>query len=443
MAGESEESRSRGDGGDGVDGGGGRALWGIRIILLVALALAGVGLLALDGSRPEPATLGILAGAALLALLGLVVFRHRRPSLGRGVALGLGAAAVGFASVRMLGPAFAPAAALGAPLVALAGASIGGFGPFLVADALTLGWALSLGLASGGLWPAGSLIALEPAASLLHLLMLAFVSNGVALVTTWNLRETSSQAERELRLSRAEQDRLARELAATEPLAAAGRLVANVAHEISNPVQAMDHMLFVLLEETPETDPRRPRLLTVKQAVDRLTQYLEQLSNFYRPPARAGRVDLNRVLGDVFQFLDRQLANANVKVSQEMATGLPPAAIGEEELRQVILNVVLNAVEAMSDGGELEVTTGGDSDSIYAAFQDSGPGIPEADLQRIFEPFFTTKRDQGGSGLGLPISRRILRRHGGELMAHSRPGAGARLVLKVPVAPGRDERGSP
>ena len=216
-------------------------------------------------------------------------------------------------------------------------------------------------------------------------------------------------------------------------LGTAGRLVAHVAHEVSNPIQAIDNMLFVLLGETPEEDSRRRFLVMMKQGVERITQYLDQLSEFYRPTAGEGSADLNRAVGDVFRFLERQLENSNVKVIQELDLDLPPARISEEKLRQVALNIVLNAVEALSKGGKIIVSTARDGDTLVAAFQDTGPGIAAADLDRIFQPFFTTREGSGGTGLGLSICRRILRAHGGEITAENTP-LGARLVVRVPTA---------
>jgi two-component system NtrC family sensor kinase len=262
--------------------------------------------------------------------------------------------------------------------------------------------------------------------------LLAALLNVAAVVGAWASRSAEPRLQEARDKLESERDEFARGLAEAAPLAATGRLVANVAHEVSNPLQAMDHIVSVLLADTPGDDDRREQLTLVKEAIERIAQYLEQLSDFYRPDDSGGLADVNGVVSDVCRFLATQLRNENVKLREELSADLPAAAIGEDTLRQAVLNVVLNAVEAMPQGGDLSVSTGLDGRNLAIIFEDTGPGIPREHLERVAEPFFTTKSGRGGTGLGLSISRRALRRHGGDLVAQISARGGTRVTLLLP-----------
>jgi signal transduction histidine kinase len=408
-------------------------VWLPRIGALAAAAFLVTGIVAASGGRAGRGY-GVLVAVAVAAAPIVHIFARRAARAGLVAALVLAAGLAGAACVQVFGTSLGLAAAVLAPFVVAGAAALGPTAAFLLADGILLVWAGTLGLSAGGLYPIGPGLVFGSEQPLLELGVLALVLNAVALACAWAIREADPGLHEEFETLRVERRRLISELESAHSLTLTGRLVANVAHEISNPVQAMDNFIFVLLEETPEEDPRHPNLVMLKQGIERITQYLDQLSDFYRPVEETTSANLNRTVGDVFRFLERQLQNANVKVRQEVESDLPRARIAEEKLRQVVLNVVLNAVEAMPTGGELCVSTGRDGEALVAAFQDSGPGISDQDLERIFEPFFTTKAEHCGTGLGLSISQRILRSHGGDMRAESSPGHGTRLILGIPAA---------
>jgi signal transduction histidine kinase len=375
---------------------------------------------------------GALLGVGAAAALALALFARGRAIAILSLACGLVVfGAIYFASH---GTSFSIAVGVFAPFVVGAAAARGALAGFVIADAIVLVWAMAAGLAAGGITPVGEALAYGPMRVLLDLGLLTVLLNTVALASGWAVRVADPRLREELHELKVEGEELASQLESVQSLASAGRLVANVAHEISNPLQAMDNFVFVLLEETPEEDARRDHLLMMKQGIDRIRGYLDQLSDFYRQTGSARSADVNQITGDLLRFLERQLQNANVKVREEFATDLPAARMPEERFRQIVLNVVLNAVEAMPDGGELLVATHQDGEFIVAAFDDTGPGIPESQLDRVFEPFFTTKEKSGGTGLGLSITRRIVRSYGGDVSVSNANGSGARAVLRIPVA---------
>jgi signal transduction histidine kinase len=376
--------------------------------------------------------LAAIALASLPALWGIGRARTKRAIA---IELGIAVALLLAAQILLLGPQPSWLVVVCVPFVIVAAAALGPTHAFLFADAIVLGWAAAAGLAAGGLIPGASLPH-GPARTLLDLAVTAAFLNVVAVTSTWAIGASDESRSEHLAQIAGERDELSREIEAAQPLAAAGRLVANVAHEVSNPLQAMDHFLFVLLEETPEEDPRHERLVFLKQGIDRIAQYVGQLSDFYRPPTDDDPADVNRVVGDVTRFLERQLRNANVKLTQELSPDLPHVAVSESPLRQAILNVILNAVEAMPEGGELNLSTGPYPGGVMVSIRDSGQGIAPDDLKRIFEPFFSRKRDQGGTGLGLPITQRILRSRGGEVLVESGLGSGTLVTLRIPSASG-------
>ena len=414
-----------------ADGARQRNPWLVRIAVLTALALTAVLLAAaIDGGMSlEFGALVAVGGAAALAL---ALFAPGRPAAI--VALTCGLAVVSAIYFVSHGTRLSIAVAVYAPFVVCAAAAWGATAGFVTADAIVLVWAMAAGLAAGGINPIGPTLAYAPERVLLDLAFVTVLLNAVALASFWAVRVAEPRLREELTELKFEGEQLASQLESVQSLASAGRLVANVAHEISNPLQAMDNFVFVLLEETPEEDARRDHLLMLKQGIDRIREYLDELSDFYPPSGSIESADVNRITGDVFRFLERQLQNANVKVSQEFAADLPAAEMPEDRFRQVVLNVVLNAVEAMPDGGDLLAATHRDGKFVVAAFHDTGPGIPHTELERIFEPFFTTKSRSGGTGLGLSITRRTVRSCGGDVSVTSSPGSGAQVVLRIPIA---------
>lgn len=241
--------------------------------------------------------------------------------------------------------------------------------------------------------------------------------------------ELEARVERRTRQLRQTQAQIVR----AEKLAAVGRLAASVAHEVNNPLQAIALQLQLIAGEALP-DPVCERLAIVRAELTRLADLGQRLLDFQRPgPGTRAPQDVAALLNDVLALAGKQLQQQGIRLTCESNPNLAPAlclAAGDQ-LKQVFLNLILNAVEAMPQGGRLHISTRQSGDEISIAFADSGAGMTAEVLDRLFEPFFSTKA--GGSGLGLAISHEIVTQHGGSLEASSRPGQGSTFTVRLPV----------
>lgn len=222
----------------------------------------------------------------------------------------------------------------------------------------------------------------------------------------------------------------------TERLAATGKLAASVAHEINNPLQAIENFISLLIEKSEENSDNEMRqyLELSQEGIDRIAQIVKQLQDFYRPEAYTlSFVDINFLLEKVLTFLNNQLSLHNIKVQKELDSRIPEVYASSLHLHQVFTNIILNAQEAMPDGGKLTVRTCMEDTSVRIAFSDTGYGIEETDLEHVFEPFFTTKEIGKGTGLGLSVSYGIIQAHDGNIEVISRTGGGSTFTVVLPV----------
>lgn len=246
---------------------------------------------------------------------------------------------------------------------------------------------------------------------------------------------TLEQAMRQVRLH-AEKRELARRAQTTEKLAAVGTMTAGLSHEIRNPLNAAALQLSVLerrLRKLPETQqgPLLEPLLLVRDEIRRLDHILEDFLQFARPREfRPESVDVGPLLRRVVDLLSGQAETRKVKLELVGAEAVPPVAGEEERLRQVLINLALNALDATPAGGVVQVSAGEEPGRVWITVDDTGPGIPQEVRDRIFEPFFTTKAE--GSGLGLSIVHAIVTQHGGTLEVGTSPRGGARFILRLP-----------
>jgi len=226
------------------------------------------------------------------------------------------------------------------------------------------------------------------------------------------------------------------QLIQAEKMAAIGRLAASIAHEINNPLQAIHNTIHLAMTDRLPPEKRGEYLGMAQKEVERLIEIVQRMLEFYRP-SKGGIVqtDVNRLLRDALAIADKRLQHGRVRVLARFADGLPPILGVPDQLTQVFLNIIINAVEAMPDGGDLRVGTllTDDRRWVLVAFQDSGPGLTAEQIAHIFEPFYTTK--PSGTGLGLAISYGIVERHGGTIEVSSQPGQGATFVVRLPVPP--------
>ncbi len=256
---------------------------------------------------------------------------------------------------------------------------------------------------------------------------------------TQELLVTVEQAMRQVRLH-AEKRELSRRAQMAEKLAAVGTMTAGLSHEIRNPLNAAALQLTVLerrvqkLEKGAQGALLEP-LHLVRDEIRRLDHILEDFLQFARPREfRPRAVDVATVLTKVLDLLEGEAERRHVTLVRDF-TPVPAVNGDEERLRQVVMNLALNAIDAVGRGGEVRVSCrleDPDARDITIHVDDSGPGVPAEVRDRIFEPFFTTKAQ--GSGLGLSIVHAIVAQHGGAISIDDAPGGGARFTLRLPRA---------
>lgn len=237
-------------------------------------------------------------------------------------------------------------------------------------------------------------------------------------------------------------------LARAERLASLGELAASLAHEIKNPLAGIAGAVRVMADELPGTDQRKEIMEEILDQVHRLDKTVQDLLAFARPATPAlAPCDIHQVLDRVLVLLAQDPAAKTIQFARAYDAGLPPVQADAKQLGQVFLNLLLNAVQAMPDGGEITLQTalrdvnGTDGSGSAASGQavevrlrDTGPGIPAHLVSEVFTPFFTTK--PRGAGLGLSICRRIVEDHGGRIEVECAPGKGATFHVVLPVRAG-------
>ncbi len=227
-----------------------------------------------------------------------------------------------------------------------------------------------------------------------------------------------------------------RETLQADRLAAAGELAAGVAHELRNPLTAVKLLIQTAAERPGEQRLSAQQLHVILEQVIRMENTIQGLLDFARPPAmHRVRHDLRETLRRALNLVGGRARQQRVSVREDFSS-VPVVVEGDpEQLHQVFVNLLLNGIEALPQGGQLEVSIRGPERAdggCRVSVRDSGTGIPAAIMERLFEPFVTGK--EGGTGLGLPVSQRIVKQHGGRLIAANRDDAGAEFVVELPVA---------
>jgi signal transduction histidine kinase len=251
--------------------------------------------------------------------------------------------------------------------------------------------------------------------------------------------ETLERSHRELK----EQTRLLLEkevqLRRADRLSALGQLSAGLAHEIRNPLGAIKGAVEILADDYPAGHSKAEFYAILVKEVERLNEVLTNFLSFARPVTpRFAPVDIPIVLAQLEGLVSGQARSHRVQIFTSYHAGPSRVMADENLVKQAFLNIMLNAIEAMPEGGDLTISTrlsGGRTperpDWVEVVFDDTGPGIAEGDLGRIFDPFFTTKKD--GTGLGLAITHRIIENHHGTIRVMSQRGKGTTFVVSLPL----------
>ncbi|MBN2494111.1 MAG: HAMP domain-containing protein [Deltaproteobacteria bacterium] len=227
------------------------------------------------------------------------------------------------------------------------------------------------------------------------------------------------------------------QLMQSEKMAAFGQLGAGITHEVKNSMTGLLGFTQVARQRMDQPEKVRDLLKMIETEANRSKEILEGFLRFARQKTRQlEEVDLNRLVQETSRLLEHQLMLHRIKLSVQLAEGAPVVRAIPGELQQVLLNLALNAQQAMPAGGEVTVSTGLDGDdTALISVVDNGPGVPEEIRSRIFEPFASTKPPGEGTGLGLFVSRGIIRDHQGELSLESREGRnrGAAFTIRLPA----------
>jgi two-component system sensor histidine kinase HydH len=222
------------------------------------------------------------------------------------------------------------------------------------------------------------------------------------------------------------------QLRRADRLSALGELSAGMAHEIRNPLGSIKGTAEILREGVAADDPKSEFADILIREVDRLNGVLEDFLHFAKPvPVEQSRFSLTKVVGDVLDLTRQQALRNHVEVHHALDEDRQLTGQGEQ-IKQALLNLVLNALQAMPEGGILEVSSQNLAQEVQIKVRDNGPGIAPENRERIFNPFVTTR--ESGTGLGLAITQRIVHGHDGRIVLESVPGQGASFTICLPLS---------
>ena len=247
------------------------------------------------------------------------------------------------------------------------------------------------------------------------------------------LKAFSQQMEEKIQKTTADLRKTEAQLIRSERLAALGQLAAGIAHEIRNPLTSINILIHSLTENLSKENPNREDLKVIEEEILRINEIVDQFLRFAKPASPLlEKADLIPIFEETLQLLRPQIEKGKVTVNKRFET-LPLITVDKEQIKQVILNLLMNAIQSMPGGGELSIGGQFSKDGYWVELtvQDSGMGIPAEDADRLFDPFFSTK--EGGIGLGLSIAHRIIDQHHGKIEVESNPGRGTCFILSLPV----------
>ena len=248
------------------------------------------------------------------------------------------------------------------------------------------------------------------------------------------------KSHRELQLSHQALEQAQFQLIRTEKLVALGELAAGIVHEINNPLGTITIYTHLLLKGLEKDDPRREDVELILSEANRTKEIVQGLLSFARETKlRPGPTNINELLEDVLGLLVNQSLFHNIKIKKSFFQNLPTIFADATQLKQVFLNIILNAAQAMEGKGNLVISTIQEKKQIKVKIQDTGPGIPPEIMGKLFNPFFTTK--EKGTGLGLAISYGIIERHSGKIDIETKLGNGSTFIVSLPISAEEEEQG--
>jgi signal transduction histidine kinase len=247
------------------------------------------------------------------------------------------------------------------------------------------------------------------------------------------LRSTQVELRARMEAQRSAENRLVQ----AAKLAAVGEMAAGIAHELNNPLTSVNGFAELALDDIPRDSETRKDLEIVMREAVRARDVVRRLLDFARQSeSERARASLNEVVDDVVALSRHLIRTSGVTLKLDLEKSLPWILVDVNQMKQVLLNLIHNALQAMPAGGEMIIVTKSASrdgrDWIIVSVCDTGVGIPKLDQARIFEPFYTTKGNQGGTGLGLSVTYGIITDHGGQIDVESQPGSGSKFTVWLP-----------
>lgn len=232
-----------------------------------------------------------------------------------------------------------------------------------------------------------------------------------------------------------EPNELRNRLARSERFEIAGKLATGVAHEINNPLQAISSHLAGIAGSINSDSSAATSMDIVSDSVERIRLLTRSMMDLQRSESLARSIEsMNTVVEKSIALMGPQLRNCNIEVRVEAEPDLPKCRVNAGEISQVLINLILNAIDAMPSGGNLTITTVSDDKNVIVKVADTGKGIPPDVLESLFQPFMSFREQGGGLGMGLYMSQNIIRQHGGSLEVESPPGRGAVFTITLPIA---------
>jgi signal transduction histidine kinase len=247
------------------------------------------------------------------------------------------------------------------------------------------------------------------------------------------LKTFSQQMEEKIQKTTADLRKTEAQLIRSEKLAALGQLAAGFAHEIRNPLTSINILIHSMREKPPSGDSYKEDFKVIEEEIHRINEIVDQFLRFAKPaPPLLEKTEVSSIFEETLQLLRPQIEKQLIVVEKEFQP-LPIILIDREQMKQAILNLLLNAIQAMPGAGHLTLKGQNSEDGqwIHLSIQDSGVGIPGEDMNKLFDPFFSTK--EGGIGLGLSIAHRIIDQHHGKIEVESTPGEGTLFTVWLPV----------
>jgi two-component system sensor histidine kinase HydH len=247
------------------------------------------------------------------------------------------------------------------------------------------------------------------------------------------LKAFSQQMEEKIQKTTADLRKTEAQLIRSEKLAASGQLAAGIAHEIRNPLTSINILIQSIKQHLPSETPHREDFQVIEEEIHRINEIVDHFLQFAKPASpHLEKSEVTSLFEETLQLLRPQIKKLQISVEKDFRS-LPFITIDNEQIKQVIFNLLMNAIQAMPGGGQLRLRgeVSKDGQWIQLSIQDSGVGIPPEDMDKLFDPFFSTK--EGGMGLGLSIAHRIIDQHHGKIEVESSPGEGTLFTISLPV----------